>query len=65
MKKIVCHIVLSLLLFMAGATTAWAEEKLPPKLQKLTEDAYRYYSVRDSDNFFEAIQRIKMNYATR
>ena len=59
MKKIVCHIVLSLLLFMAGATKVWAEEKLPPKLQKLTEEAYRYYSGRDADNFFEAIQRVK------
>jgi serine phosphatase RsbU (regulator of sigma subunit) len=42
-----------------GATASWAEELLPPKLQKLTDDAYHYYSSRETDKFFDAIQRLK------
>ena len=58
MKKIVSDIIL-LLLLLTGAASAWAEEKLPPKLQRLTDEAYRYYSSRETDHFFEAIGKVK------
>ena len=32
---------------------------MPPKLQSITDEAYRAYSTRDTENFFETIQRIK------
>jgi serine phosphatase RsbU (regulator of sigma subunit) len=43
----------------AGVTFAWAEEKLPPKLQELTDEAYRNYSSRETDNYFEAVKKVK------
>ena len=33
----------------------WAGEQLPSKLQSLTDEAYRSYSARETDNFFEVI----------
>jgi serine phosphatase RsbU (regulator of sigma subunit) len=42
-----------------GTTATWAEEQLPPKLQKLTDDAYHDYSSRETDRFFEAIKKVK------
>lgn len=36
-----------------------AEEVLPLRLQELTDDAYRYYSSRETDDFFEAVNRVK------
>ena len=59
MKNVVCYIFLTLLLLTAGATRVWAEEKLPSKLQRLTEEAYRCYSTRDTEKFFEAIKKVK------
>ena len=59
MKKIVCHILLALILLTTSATHIWAQEQLPPKLQQLTDEAYRSYSARDTKNFFEAIKRVK------
>ena len=47
------------LLLMTGASRVWAEEKLPPKLQKLTDEAYHYYSSRETDHFFEAVKKVK------
>ena len=58
-KKVVCYFFLMLLLLTTGATNLWAEEQLPPKLQKLTEEAYRCYSARETDYFFEAVKRVK------
>ena len=55
MRKIICYLSLALLLLSTGVTHVWAEEQLPPKLQKLTDEAYRCYSTRDTENFFEAI----------
>ena len=51
--------ILTLLLLTTGASHHWAGEQLPPKLQTITDDAYRAYSSRETDSFFEAIQRLK------
>ena len=51
--------MLMLLHLTFGATCAWAEEQLPPKLQNLTDEAYRYYSSRETDLFFETIRKVK------
>ena len=37
----------------------WAEETLPARLQKLTDEAYRCYSARETENYFEAVKRVK------
>ena len=42
-----------------GWSTVRAEEVLPLRLQELTDDAYRYYSSRETDDFFEAVNRVK------
>ena len=59
MKKIVCLIFLTLLLLTTGAARVWAEEALPPKLQELTDETYHYYSSRETDKFFEAVNKVK------
>jgi serine phosphatase RsbU (regulator of sigma subunit) len=51
--------ILSLLLLTTGASRQWAGEQLPSKLQSLTDEAYRSYSARETDNFFEVIKRVK------
>ena len=58
MRKIVCFTILALLL-LTGVSRAWAEEKLPSKLQQLTDEVYRCYSARESDNFFDAVKKLK------
>ena len=58
MKRVAYFLFLTLLL-MTGASRVWAEEKLPPKLQKLTDEAYHYYSSRETDHFFEAVKKVK------
>ena len=55
MKRIAFLIFLTLLLF----TTGYAEESLPSKLQKLTDEAYRSYSARETDKYFEAVKKVK------
>ncbi len=59
MKRDTCLVFLTLLLSLTGVTSVWAEEPLPPKLQQLTEEAYRHYSARETDNYFEAIEKVK------
>ena len=51
-----CLLLLSLLI---GTTGIWAEEMLPPKLQKLTDEAYHYYSARETDKYFETVTKVK------
>ena len=58
-KKTACFILLTFLLLTTGATNVWAEEPLPPKLQKLTDEAYRCYSARETDNYFDAVKKVK------
>lgn len=57
--KRAAYLLLMLLHLTFGATCAWAEEQLPPKLQNLTDEAYRYYSSRETDLFFETIRKVK------
>ena len=59
MKKLLCLISLTLLLQTAGVMRVWAEEKLPARLQKLTDEAYRCYSARETENYFEAVKKVK------
>ena len=59
MKKVVSLLFLSLLLLTTGATHVRAEEQLPSKLQKLTDEAYHYYSSRATDKFFDVVKRVK------
>ena len=47
------------LLLTMGWSTVRAEEVLPLRLQELTDDAFRYYSSRETDDFFEAVNRVK------
>ena len=54
--KILSIIVLFLTM---GWSTVRAEEVLPLRLQELTDDAYRYYSSRETDDIFEAVNRVK------
>ena len=49
----------SLLLLVAGVAPVGAEEQLPVKLQKLSDEAYHYYSARETEKFFEAVNRVK------
>lgn len=48
-----------ILLLTMGWPAVRAEEVLPLRLQELTDDAYRYYSSRETDDFFEAVNRVK------
>ena len=59
MKKVVYHIFLLFLLLTGGVTRVWSEEQLPPRLQKLTDEAYRYYSSRETDKYFDAVKKVK------
>jgi len=59
MKKGMCHLILVLLLLATGAMRVWAEEELPAKLQKITDEAYRYYSSRETEKYFETVKRVK------
>ena len=51
--------LLEFLLLTAVVSQAWGEEKLPPKLQKLTDAAYRYYSARETEDYFEMVKKVK------
>jgi hypothetical protein len=59
MKKLVHFLLLTFLLLTMGTARVWAEEQLPAKLQKLTDEAYRCYSARETENYFEAVKRVK------
>lgn len=59
MKRITCYIIMILLLLMTGSTRVWAEKTLPPKIQKLTDEAYRHYSSRETEEFFATVKKVK------
>ena len=59
MKKIGCKEGLLLLLLLIGVTGIKAEEALPPKLQKLADEANPYYSARETDKYFETVTKVK------
>ena len=58
MKK-VASLFIGALLLLTGATSVWAEEQLPDKLQTLVEEVYRNYSSRETDQFFKGVRRLK------
>ena len=59
MRKVLCLICLTFLLQMAGVMHVWAEEQLPDRLQKLADEAYRCYSARETENYFDAVKKVK------
>ena len=59
MKKWAFLMVSALLFVSAGQFPLSAEETLPPKLKQLTDEAYRAYSARETDNFLETVQDVK------
>ena len=59
MKRVAFFLFLMLLQLVSSASCMWTEEKLPPKLLKLTDQAYHYYSSRETDNFFESVRKVK------
>lgn len=59
MQRIVYWICLLVLTLTTGVTPASAEETLPPKLQQLTDEAYRCYSARETDSYFEGVKKVK------
>ena len=56
MNKMIAIVALVLTM---GFSSASAEETLPPKLQKLTDEAYHHYSARETDSYFRAVRRVK------
>ena len=54
MQRLTYMICLVFLALTTGLSNVGAEEALPLKLQKLTDEAYRYYSARETDKYFEA-----------
>jgi len=59
MKKNCCHILLALLLVVLGAVSARAVDNLPPDIQKLSDESYRYYSSRQTEQFFTTVKAVK------
>ena len=59
MKKIACFVVLAMVLLASVSTRAGAKENLPEKLQELTNEAYRAYSARETDDYFATVQKVK------
>ena len=59
MRKVLCLICLTFLLQMAGVMRVRAEEQLPDRLQKLADEAYRCYSARETENYFDAVKKVK------
>ena len=47
------------LLLATGGVGSWAKEQLPQKLQDLSDEVYRYYSLRNTESFFDAASRLK------
>ena len=59
MNRLACLISLLLLLLVVGTPGIRAEKQLPPKLQKLTDDAYHYYSTRETEPYFATVKKVK------
>ena len=59
MRRLTIRLYLIPVLFLVSTACIWAEEALPPKLQKLTDEAYRCYSARETDNFFNVVKKVK------
>lgn len=59
MKRVACYVFQLLLLLATGTSPVWAKMPLPPKLQKLTDEAFRYYSSRETEQYFTAVKKVK------
>ena len=59
LTKVVSRLIMMFLLLATGVPCVWAEEKLPDRLQKLADEAYRCYSSRETDHFFEVVRKVK------
>ena len=74
MKKVACLLLLTLLLqtpCWAGgesvqllnerseALATEGRQELPPEIQKLTDEAFHYYSARQTDKYFATVQQVK------
>ena len=59
MKTLLRSLLLTLVLLTTGLTTLRAEQSLPPDVQRLTDNAYRYYSSRQTDRFFATVKQVK------
>ena len=58
MKKVVCLLFLTIQLTL-GATCLWAIDRLPADIQQLSDEAYRYYSSRETEKYFAAVKAVK------
>ena len=59
MKKLVYSLLLTLLLMTTSEAIAQASKQLPPEIQRLTDQAFRYYSTRQTDNYFATVKKVK------
>ena len=59
MKRFVYFLFLMLLQLVSNGSYAWAEEELPARLQKLSDEVYRHYSSRETDQFLEDVKQLK------
>lgn len=59
MKRILCIFYAFCVMILSSPLQVWGETTLPEKLQKLTDDAYHYFSARETEKFFDAIDRVK------
>jgi len=61
MKRTIRCLLTTFLLLAAVATGGRAEDVLPAQLQQLNNETYQYYSSRQTDKFFESVDRLKMS----
>ena len=59
MKIVAHHLLWVFLLLMTSATSLWAEKELAPDLQRLTDEAFQYYSSRQTEKYFDAVKAVK------
>lgn len=59
MKKVAFLLLLTLVLLPFGEACARADKQLTPEIQKLTDQAFRYYSSRQTDKYFATVQQVK------
>ncbi len=61
MKKIACFLWLILMLLLPTTHQANAQDakQLTPEIQRLTDEAFHYYSTRQTDQFFATVRQVK------
>ena len=58
MKKCLC-LLLAIVLLATSSIQLWAEEGLPADIKAMSDNVYRYYSLRQTDDFFAAVKAVK------